>query len=172
MERVRPALARLSRPLRQADLLGREGFALAVAQVPHVPGQPWTALEAPEGSDRAISLLLQGAPEDLARPLAGLLVDEWTEVVPSRSETTGIAFQYDPPDSAAPQAILLAVPPVLGQPWTQGLLNRVLLETLDLARLRLAQPGALGAVAHYLPAACLALNLSADAVSTDLMSLA
>jgi hypothetical protein len=62
------------------------------------------------------------------RPLAGLLVDGWTEVVPSRSETTGIAFQYDWPDSAAPQAILL--------------------ETLDLARLRLVQPGALGAVAR------------------------
>jgi hypothetical protein len=172
MERVRPALARLARPLRQAELLGQEGLALAVAQVPHVAGQVWTALEASLGSDRAISLLLQGAPADLAAPLAGLLVDEWTEVVPSRSETTGIAFQRDPPDSAAPQAILLAVPPVVGRPWTQGLLNRVLAETLDLARQRLAQPNELGAVAHYLPAACLAFNLSGDAVSTDLMALA
>ncbi|MCU0256165.1 MAG: hypothetical protein MUF56_05800, partial [Solirubrobacteraceae bacterium] len=112
MERVRPALARLARPLRQAELLGREGLALAVAQVPHAAGQVWTALDAPAGSDRAISLLLQGAPADLTAPLEGVLVDEWTEVVPSRSETTGIAFQRNPPDSAAPQTILLALPPV------------------------------------------------------------
>ena len=109
---------------------------------------------------------------DQAGPLAGLVVDEWTEVVPSRSETTGIAFQFDPPDSAAPQAILIAVPPVIGRPWTVGGLNRTLLETLELARLRLVQPATLGAVAHYLPAACLAFNLAADAVSTDLHPLA
>jgi len=92
--------------------------------------------------------------------------------VPSPRETTGIAFQFDPPDSAAPQAILLAVPPVIGRPWTVGGLNRVLAETLELARLRLVQPAALGPVAHYLPAACLAFNLAGDTVSTDLMPLA
>ena len=52
---------------------------------------------------------------DLTQPLAGLLVDEWVEIVPSAQETTAIAFQYDPPDAFAPQAILLAVPPVLGR---------------------------------------------------------
>ena len=37
------------------------------------------------------------------RPLAGLLIDEWVEVVPSRQETTGLTFHYDQPNSAAPQ---------------------------------------------------------------------
>ena len=49
-------------------------------------------------------------------------------------------------DSAAPQAILLAVPPVVGEPWTVGNLNRVLLETLDMLRIRAVDPTALGDV--------------------------
>src|SRR4029077_11339816 len=112
---------------------------LAIAQVPHLAGQRWVGLDVPEGSsvkDGCASLVLQKAPAAFTGSLGGLLVDEWTEFVPSRNETTGIAFQYDPPDNAASQAILLAVPPVMGTPWTIGSLNRVLLETLDLARLR------------------------------------
>ena len=42
------------------------------------------------------------------QPLAGLLIDEWVEIVPSAQETTAITFQYDAPDAFAPQAILLA----------------------------------------------------------------
>ena len=87
--------------------------------------------------------------------------------MPSRNETAGLAFRYDPPDAMAPQAVLLAVPPAPGEPWTLGRLNQVLLETLDLAHLRGVGPEALGAVGHYLPATMLAFNVAGDAVSTD-----
>jgi hypothetical protein len=176
MERVREPLARLGRPLREAEVLGSAvRLELSLAQVPHVPGQRWVGLELPEDGrlvDGAASLVLQNAPESFGGHLCGLLVDEWTELVPSRSETTGIVFQYDPPDASAPQAILLAVPPVVGRPWTVGGLNRVLLETLDLLRLRAVDPVALGDLGHYLPATYLAFNANADAVSTDLNPLA
>ena len=171
MERVRPPLARMTRPLRHSQILGRDRLDLRVAQVPHVVGQRWVALDLPEGTDPvdgAASLVLQSAPERFSGRLCGVLVDEWTELVPSREETTGIAFQYDPPDASAPQAILLAVPPVVGEPWTIGSLNRVLLETLDLTRLRAVDPAALGDVAHFLPATYLAFNAHGDAVSSDL----
>ena len=104
--------------------------------------------------------------------LAGLLVDEWVEVVPSRSETTGIAFQFDPPDTCAPQAILLAVPPVAGKAWTVFTLNRVLIETFELARMRALDPAALGDIAHYLPALHFAFNIDGDAVATDFSGIA
>jgi hypothetical protein len=176
MERVRGPLARLGRPLREAEVLGSVvRLELSLAQVPHVSGQRWVGLERPEDGelvDGAASLVLQDAPESFGGDLCGLLVDEWTELVPSRNETTGIAFQYDPPDASAPQAILLAVPPVIGKPWTVGGLNRVLLETLDLLRLRAVDPVALGDLGHYLPATYLAFNANADAVSTDLNPLA
>jgi hypothetical protein len=176
MERVRAPLARLGRPLREAQVLGStEVLDLSIAQVPHVAGQRWVGLDVPDGGtvrDGCASLVLQRAPAVLGDELCGVLVDEWSELVPNRTETTGIAFQYDPPDNAATQAILLAVPPVVGAPWTVGSLNRVLLETLDLARLRAVDPGSLGDIAHYLPATYLAFNVNAEAVSTDLNPLA
>jgi hypothetical protein len=48
----------------------------------------------------------------------------------------------------------------------------VLLETLDLARLRAVDAEALDPTGHYLPALYLAFNASNDTVSTDLAQLA
>jgi hypothetical protein len=94
-------------------------------------------------------------------------VDEWVEVIPSREETTAIAFQYDPPDACAPQSILIAVPPDPAEDWTVASLHRVLAETLDLAKLRAVGVESLGEVAHYLPALFFAFNTQDEAVSTD-----
>jgi hypothetical protein len=168
MERVREPLRQLGIALREAEALGGPAFTLGVAQLPHRAGAVWNALPATSYVDGAASLVLTGA--DLIVPgkeLAGLLVDEWGEVIPSEKETTGIAFRYDPPDLMAPQAILLAVPPVLGEPWTLGSLNQVLVETLEQAHLRAVPPSALGAVRQYLPATMLAFNAEGDSVSTD-----
>ena len=84
-----------------------------------------------------VSLVFQAtAPFDTTKPLAGLWVDEWIEIVPSREETTAITFQYNPPDACAPQSVLLAVPPSPDEDWSIASLHRVLVETLDLAKLR------------------------------------
>ena len=48
-----------------------------------------------------------------------------------------------------------------------GGLNRVLVETLELARLRAVDGDALGEIAHFLPALYFAFNVEGDAVSTD-----
>ena len=175
MERVRVPLARFARPMREAEVQGSGRIKLTIAQVPHAAGQRWVGLAlAPNGAliDGAASLVLQDAPKKFNGKLCGLIADEWTELVPRRNETSGIAFQFNPPDSAAPQAILLAVPPVVGEPWTVGNLNCVLLETLDMLRIRAVDPTALGDAAHYLPATYLAFNANGDAVSTDLNPLA
>lgn len=175
MSRIREPLGRFSQAFREAEVLGGPGLDLRVAQVPRDPDRRrWVGGEL-DGriAEGVASLVLQDVPADLDGSLAGLLVDEWTELVPSRDETTGIAFQYDPPDASAPQAILLAVPPVIGTPWTIGGLNRVLLETLELARLRGVSPASLGDALHYLPATYLAHNtVPEDAVSSDLNLLA
>jgi len=174
MERVRPALAAMTMPYRLAEVLGTGvGLELGVAHVPHASERPWVALTlADDGSgisaDGLVSVVVQGAADvDLAAPLAGLLIDEWTEVVPGRTEDVALAFRYDPPDAMAPQAVLLAVPPDPAKAWTIGRLNQVLLETLDLVHLRAVGPQSLDAVGHYLPATMLAFNADGDAVSTD-----
>jgi hypothetical protein len=104
---------------------------------------------------------------DVHESLAGILVDEWVEVVPNPTEVTGIALQYDQPNAAPPQTILIAVPPDTQEPWTTGSLQQVLLETLDLARIRAIDRDALDEVGHYLPAMYFACNTAGDTISTD-----
>ena len=65
----------------------------------------------------------------------------------------------------------MAVPPVPGQDWTTETLRRVLVETLDLAKLRAVDTSLLGAAAQYLPALYVPFNAADDAVSTDFVSL-
>jgi hypothetical protein len=171
-ERVREPVYRLGSALRTAEVLDTgERLQLTVAQLPNGPGERWVALpalpEKPIASGR-LSLVVQcRTPLDMTRPLAGLLVDEWLEVVPGTREATAIAFQFNPPDACAPQSILLAVPPVARKAWTGWDLQRVLLETLELAKLRAVDPQALGELAHYLPAMYFGLNAENAAVSTD-----
>ena len=115
-----------------------------------------------------VSLVLQAsAPFDATKSLSGLWIDEWIELVPSREETTAITFQYNPPDACAPQSVLLAVPPAPDEDWSIGTLHRVLVETLDLAKLRAVDSEALIETGQYLPALFLGFNAKDDAVSTD-----
>src|SRR5439155_21077104 len=117
-----------------------------------------------------LSLLLH-EPAPAATPtgaqLAGLLVDEWMEVVPNGDETTGIAFHHDAPGSAPPQAILLAVTPAKATHWSLDWIEAILLETLELAKLRAVDPDLLQDAGTLLPATWLAFNRAGDAVSTD-----
>jgi hypothetical protein len=174
MARVRDGAARLHAALGYAEALGTgDRVRLGIAQLPFEEGERWAAL--PPGTQGLrggrLSLAVH-APHavDPSQPLAGLLIDEWVEVVPSATETTGLAFQYDQPNAAPPQSILLAVPPEIGVPWTIWSLQQVLLETLDLARVRAVDPDALDEVGHYLPAMYFALNTAGHAVSTDFSS--
>jgi hypothetical protein len=170
--RVRDTVSRLGACLRGAEVLGGvDRLALSVAQLPFSSSERWVGLPPLPDSELALSKLSMVVQSALALntavPMAGLFVDEWVEVVPNKTETTALTFQFDPPNSFAPQNILIAVPPVPGQPWTAETLRQVLMETLDLAKLRAVDPGLLGAAAQYLPALYLPFNKADDTVSTD-----
>ena len=172
MARVRDGVARLHEALGYAEALGSgEKLALSIAQLPYASDDRWVGLSLAAGQrlpGGKLSLVVQStAPIDATKPLAGVLIDEWVEVVPSATETTGIALQYDQPNAAPPQTILLAVPPEIGTPWTVWSLQQVLLETLDLARIRAVDSDALNDVGHYLPALYFACNTAGDTVATD-----
>lgn len=173
--RVREGVARLDASLRYAEALGVERLNLRVAQLPYHQNDRWVGLPLKEGQPLSLSrfsLIVQSKPTlDVKQPLAGLLIDEWVEVVPNASETTGVVFQYDQPDAAPPQCILLAVPPILDEAWNLWSLQQVLLETLDLARIRAVDPDALDEVGHYLPALYFAVNPKGETVSTDFSKL-
>jgi hypothetical protein len=174
--RVRDPLARWSAPLNGAEVLGTgESLRLQVAQLPFDAADRWVGLPPEAGKDvqaGKLSLVVHGASTlKVDQPLRGLLVDEWVEVVPSSKETTAIAFQFNPPDACAPQSVLLAVPPVPDQPWTVASLHRVLVETLDLAKLRAVDAESLGEIGHYMPAMFFAFNTNDEVVSTDFAQL-
>ena len=174
--RVRDTLTGLADVLRGAEVLATgERLDLKVAQLPFKAGERWVGLPLEPGAALPagkVSLVLQvPVALDPALAVGGLMVDEWVELVPSRSETTALAFQYDPPDSSAPQSVLLAVPPVVGQAWTVEGLHRVLVETFDMAKLRGIDVEALGELAHYLPALFFAFNDKNDVVATDFAAL-
>ena len=191
VQRVREPVSRLSASLQAAEV-ARTGatLRLAVAQLPHVDGERWIGLAAdpaPRDAVRASSRssCMRMPTLNLAQPLAGVLVDEWVEVVPSSRETTAITFQHDAPDQRAPQVMLLAVPSSPGEPWTGAGLHRLLLDTLALAQVRaidaegldtavlnpIAGAQAVGELAHFLPALHFAVNVDGDAVSPDFKSL-
>jgi hypothetical protein len=91
-------------------------------------------------------------------------------------------LHVDQPDARAPQAILLAVAPTEAHLWSLSALEATVLETLELARLRLIDGEALAAVpttppppgppplqlGQYLPAIYLASAPASDTVTTDL----
>jgi hypothetical protein len=173
---VREGVARFADALRYAEVMATgDALNLQVAQLPQQAGARWVALPALQGTPMQsgkLSLVAHTPGKlNFAQPVTGLLLDEWVEIVPHEKETTGITFQYDQPDATAPQAILLVTPPdPVGQPvWTAEALQQVLLETMDLVRVRAVGPEALGEFGHYLPALYFALNLAGDTVSTDFL---
>jgi hypothetical protein len=110
------------------------------------------------------------APLPAGAPLAGIVFDEWVELlpgtdalagpvaegpgdeaVPPESELTGLTFHFDRPDAQAPQAILVAVPPSPRRGWTADGLALVVRDTLELAKLRAVDLGDLPLLDDLLP---------------------
>ncbi|HJZ83285.1 MAG TPA: hypothetical protein VKD91_23150, partial [Pyrinomonadaceae bacterium] len=174
--RVRDGVARLDSALRYIEALETgPQLNLRVAQLPHDPKARWVGLPLLPGKElfrAGLSLVVQSADElNVNLSLTGLLIDEWVEVVPNASEITGVTFQYDQPDAAPPQSILLAVPPELDQPWNLWSLSQVLLETIDLARIRAIDLDGLDELGHYLPALYFAVNPDRETASIDFSTL-
>jgi hypothetical protein len=170
---VRPAVARLESALTFAEAIGAsDGLAFQVAQLPFAADTLWSALPAnPRASAGSVGLVVHSpGPLDPTKPLGGLFVDEVVEVVPSASETTGIAFHHDEPNARAAQALLLAVPPT-ADPWTVDTLAATVRETLDLAHIRMVDPDVLRQAGQLTPALYLAVNLAQETVSSDLSGL-
>jgi hypothetical protein len=76
-------------------------------------------------------------PSDVA---AAAIVDGFTEVIPDRLQHGGAAFGFDAPASRAQQAILLAVPPVVGTALDDEAVVEIVSETRELAQARMARP--------------------------------
>ena len=141
--RVRTDVGRLTTAGLLSELVDDHGGLRAVAgQSPIVAGESWAATGPVNGSadDRGarlsvVAVTASGAAPSPGEARCGLVVDQWSERIPGRKQTTGLTFQYDAPTNQAPQAWLLTVP-APGEQWSYELVVNSLLGTLDRARMR------------------------------------
>ena len=135
----------------------RAPLNLTPLQLPYQPNDSWLALSYPE--TRALDgdnlLYTAYAPGlDPTQSQVGLLVDEWTEVIPAEQETTAMTFHYDRPNCEPPQTMLLVTPPVFTGAWLFDNVVAAMHEALELARLRALEPDLIDQTqyTHFLPA--------------------
>jgi hypothetical protein len=147
--------------LREAFNMIEDDLTILPVQLPFKTTKyHWLALPFPEDDlnlEESNTLLYTAFTAKAAAAPAevcGVLVDEWTELIPAREETTGITFHYDRPNSEAPQTMLLVAPTRLEGNWQWNDLVDSLVYTLDAARSRGVEPQQIDrtAFASLLPA--------------------
>lgn len=139
--------ARVRKPLNKWRMVSLYRTALGqtpampkITQLPHQDPSRWVGLPFDNNqrpSAGRVSLMLFGDTLPNAQgEWAGILLDEWVELIPNAKEDAGVAFHYDRPGGEAPQAVLIAVPPDDSEPWSLELLIRILGQTFEIAKLR------------------------------------
>jgi hypothetical protein len=140
-----------------ATVLGRRLGPPTPLQFPHA-NEAWigTTLDPtrPTTGERVCYTATFSAAFNPTEPIAGLLLDDWTETIPTTDTTTALGFHYDRPDSEPPNVMLLALAPDPKTGWHFDDLTDTLLDTLALTRLRALGPDAIAATnaAPMLPA--------------------
>jgi hypothetical protein len=132
-------------------LPGPSGVGLTPIQLPVRPGDPWIASAFGDalGPGDVVSVVLCRDMPPVGQPVCGLLLDEWTELVPTKQETTGIAFHFNRPNATAPQTLLLAVAPRLRGAWSWEDLVAVIVETFERARIRAVEPDMVAGTPYF-----------------------
>lgn len=133
---------------------------LQPAQFPYGADERWMAVKVDDEENIRQNRLSLGMclPEsyDADANQSGLLIDEWVEIIPNRTETSGVAFHYEQPESKPPQCIILAVSPVSDglDFWTWENLLEIVNGTLDEAKRRAVdyEDVATTSYGHLLPA--------------------
>lgn len=153
---VRPKLSRWDYILSLYECYQGERLALQPVQLPYRVNDSWLAVGFPEKDPDVdpdfpdkpfsvqhdtLSITIHGAAAFTpASHQCGLLLDDWTEMVPQKNEVTGIGFHYNQPNATPPQALLLAVTPQEKGYWTWDDLVNILNDTLLRAKLRAVEP--------------------------------
>jgi hypothetical protein len=154
-------------------------FSLALPQatpiqLPFAAGDPWLALSYPSDyvidSDRLLYTCIYSEAFDPTAHQCGLMLDEWTEVIPSSTRDTAITFNYARPDNEPPQNMLLVVSPSRPGSWQWADLVAALNETLDLAKKRAVEPAFLdpSVYSRFLPATVMASTTYGIGIATTL----
>ena len=172
--RVRPMLHSWESALMFDAAFGIKPPELTPIQLPFVANDPWLALQYPSDyvidSDRLLYTCSYSVAFDPNARQCGLLLDEWTEVIPATDRDTAITFNYNRPDNEPPQSMLLVTSPSITGTWHWDDLVAALVETLSLAKKRAVEPSFLDPTVYsrFLPATVMASTSYAITISTAL----
>jgi hypothetical protein len=172
--RVRPMMRAWESVTLLAGAFGQPEPGLLPVQFPFEATAPWLALQFPDSyslaSDRLLYTACYAAPFDKTQRQCGLLLDQWSEVIPAVNRDTGLTFNFARPDNEPPQTILVVTPATGSGQWQWDDLLGALNETLDLAKKRAVEPTQLDGTpyAPLLPATVMAVTLYAISIATNL----
>ncbi|MTV36366.1 hypothetical protein [Duganella radicis] len=172
--RVRAPVQSLEGAMLYGEALGVAELSLLPLQLPYKENDSWLGLEFPDTYDidgaRLLHTLHLAAPPDANGYFKGLVLDEWTEVIPGARRTeqtadadlhsanTGVAFHFDRPNAEAPQSFLLVTPATWDGAWHWEDIVGALDSTWELMRIRAVEPEHLAdpALGQMLPATYMA----------------
>ena len=143
-------------------------------QIPWKAGDHWLGLEYPApyvpDGDRLCYTAHFVTPFDETEWQCGLVIDDWTEVIPAKQETTGLTFHYDRPNAEAPQALLLVTPPAFTGSWQWQDIVDAVSETLVRAKSRAVEPVHLDETtyARFVPMTVMAATLYQISIMANL----
>ncbi|QYF93701.1 hypothetical protein KY495_00195 [Massilia sp. PAMC28688] len=176
--RVRPKLHDWENVVLLTGAFGTAEPSLAPVQFPFNAAEPWLAMELPaafelnkSGDHLLYTAAYPGGVFNKNAPqFGGLLIDEWTEVIPATQETAGLAFNFDRPSNEPPQSMLLVTPASSGRQWTWDDLKLAVPETFDMAKKRAVEPRDISAtpLSRLLPATLMAFTTNAMSISSEL----
>ena len=158
------------------DMASANPLTCTPMQLPYKENDTWLAVEYPEDTeiDHDTLSFAQYTPQgfDPAQLQAGILIDDWVEVVPQREEVTGITYNFNQPNSVPPQSILLAVSPQEQGPWTWDNLVDSIRDTFHRAKLRAVEPDQLDTsisiLNKFLPGVISEFSTSKNNISLDM----
>lgn len=156
-----------------------EGFkttepTLTPLQLPYRPNDSWLATEFPKDykfdSDKVLYTACFVKPYNTADFVCGLMVDEWTEIIPGTKENTGLTFHFDQPNTEPPQVMLLVTPARFKGNWEWNDITKSILETFEMAKKRAVDPTLIDQsdYAQLLPATMMGVTEELITVSTNL----
>lgn len=144
LARVREKIRDWEKVVSLKEAFKGSSLELKPVQLPYKPGESWLASDFPEDyvidNDKVLYTAHYANGFDKNEPQCGLLLDEFTEIIPSKKEDIGVAFHYDRPNSEPPQVILMAMPSQFKGGWEWNELMDAVNDTLNQAKKRAIEP--------------------------------
>ena len=172
--RVRDKMYAWEQTVMFAGSLGQPEPELDAMQLPFIPGDLWLGLEFPPTQtldrERLLYTAHLAAPFNKAARQCGMLLDEWTEIIPTSRVDTGITFHHDRSNCEAPQTMLLVTPSEFRGAWQWQDLVDALNETLDFAKRRAIEPRRIDQTAYapLLPATIMVSQIAQLTIAANL----